>query len=178
MARATPIILTEDERIELERLIRSHSTPQQLSRRARMIVLLADGAGVGETADELKVWRKGVSTWRARWLAAAGTPVVERLSDAPRSGAPARITAEQICAIVALACEEPEASDLPFTHWSEQALANEAMRRGIVDRISQRSVGRILKRSGRQAASHPLLVDAQARSRILPEDRADLSALC
>lgn len=179
MARATPIILTEDERSELERLIRSHSTPQQLARRARMVVLLADGAGVGETADELKVWRKGVSTWRARWLAAAaGTPVVERLSDAPRSGAPARITAEQICAIVALACEAPEASDLPFTHWSEQALADEAMRRGIVDRISQRSVGRILKRSSPQAASHALLADAQARSRIPREGRAGLSALC
>ena len=71
MARAIPIILSEDQRRELTRLIRSHSTPQQLARRARMIMLLADGGGVGETADALKVWRKGVSTWRARWLAAA-----------------------------------------------------------------------------------------------------------
>ncbi len=71
----------------------------------------------------------------------------EHLSDAPRSRAPARITVEQICAIVALACEQPSQSDRPVTHWSQQELADEAMRRGIVEQISQRSVGRFLKRS-------------------------------
>jgi transposase len=74
--------------------------------------------------------------------------VVERLSDAPRCGAPARITAEQICAIVALACERPKESGRPVTHWSQQELADEAMKRGIVEQISQRSVGRFLKRIG------------------------------
>lgn len=148
MSRATPIVLSDEERSELERLIRSHSAPQQLARRARMIVLLADGAGVGETADELKVWRKGVSCWRARWLAAAsGTPVAERLADAPRPGAPATITPEETCAIVAMACERPDDGGVPLSHWSASDLAREAVRRGIVTSISPRSVGRILKRS-------------------------------
>lgn len=148
MARATPIVLSDDERNELERLIRSHSTPQQLARRARMIMLLADGAGVGETADALKVWRKGVSCWRARWLAAApGTKVAERLADAPRPGAPPTITAEQTCAIVAMACEQPDDGGVPLSHWSASDLAREAVRRGIIPSISPRSVGRILKRS-------------------------------
>jgi putative transposase len=147
MSRSTPIVLSDEERSELERLIRSHSTPQQLARRARMIVLLADGLGVGETADRLGIWRKGVSCWRARWLAAApGTPVGQRLADAPRSGAPARIAPEQICAIVALACERPEDVAVPLSHWSASDLAREAVRRGIIERISPRSVGRFLKR--------------------------------
>jgi len=176
---ALALVLTSEEREGLERLIRTRSTPQHLAQRARMILLASDGLKIWEIAAQLGVWRKTVSEWRARWLSGSGTAatVVERLSDAPRSGAPARITAEQICAIVALACEAPEASDLPFSHWSQQALADEAMRRGIVDRISQRSVGRILKRSRPQAASRALLVDAQTRSRIRREDRADLSAL-
>lgn len=136
MARATPIILSEDERSNLERLIRSHSTPQQLARRARMIVLLADGAGVGETADELRVWRKGVSSWRARWLAAVpGTPVAERLADAPRPGAPPTITPEQTCAIVAMACERPDDGGVALSHWSTSDLAREAVRRGIIPSI-------------------------------------------
>ena len=59
--RAAPITLSAEERIELERLLRSHSTPQQLALRARMIVLGDDGVGVGETARQLGVWRKGVS---------------------------------------------------------------------------------------------------------------------
>ena len=113
-----------------------------------MILLAADGAGVMETAAKLGVWRKTVSGWHRRWLDSSGSsaPVAERLGDAPRSGAPARITAEQICQIVALACEPPSLSGVPVSQWSQQELAREAVKRGIVDEISQRSVGRFLKR--------------------------------
>ena len=106
MARRSALItLRSEERSDLEGLIRSHSTAQHLARRARMIVMAADGVGVGETALRLGVWRKGVSFWRARWLAGGhGDSAAERLCDAPRSGAPATITAEQTCAIIALAC--------------------------------------------------------------------------
>lgn len=165
MARRTaPITLSAVERDELERLIRSHSTPQLLARRARMIVLAADGVGVGETARRLGVWRKGVSFWRARWLAGGGETAAERLADAPRSGAPAAITPEQICAVVALACERPEESGVPISHWSAGDLAREAVRRGIVNTISPRSVGRFLKRIRPPAASRAALAHAQARS--------------
>jgi transposase len=129
-----------------------------------MIILAADGLKIWEIAARRGVWRKTVSEWRSRWVSSSGTgaTLLERLSDAPRSGAPARITTEDICAIVALACERPEDGNLPFSHWSQQALADEAMRRGLVGQISQRSVGRILKRSRPQAASPAILADAQA----------------
>ena len=163
MARPTPIILSEAERSELEGLIRGHSTPQHLARRARMIVMAADGIGVGETAERLGVWRKGVSFWRARWLAGGGESAAERLCDAPRSGAPPTITPEQTCAIVALACERPDAGGIPLSQWSASDLAREAVRRGIVTSISPRSVGRFLKRIRPQAASRAPLAHAQAR---------------
>ena len=162
---SSPLALSAEERSALDRLIRSHSTPQRLALRARMSVLAADGAGVGETAQQLGVWRKGVSWWRARWLACgAGETVVERLQDAPRSGAPATITPEQICAIVALACERPEDIEVPLSHWSASDLAREAVRRGIIETISPRSVGRFLKGSRPQAASGSPMADGQARS--------------
>jgi len=146
-SRSAAIVLSIEERSELECLIRSHSTPQHLARRARMIVLAADGVGVGETAQRLGVWRKGVSAWRARWAGDTdGKSAVERLCDAPRSGAPATITAEQTCAIVALACERPEEGGAPLSHWSTSDLAREAVRRGIITSISPRQVGRFLKR--------------------------------
>jgi len=129
-----------------------------------MIVMAADGVGVGETAEQLGVWRKGVSFWRARWLSGGSGSAAERLADAPRSGAPATITAEQTCAVVALACERPEDGGVPISHWSAGDLAREAVRRGIVTSISPRSVGRFLKRIRPQAASHPSLAHAQARS--------------
>lgn len=162
--RSVPVVLSSAERSELERLIRSHSTPQHLARRARMIVMAADRVSVGETARHLGVWRKGVSSWRARWLASGGERAAERLADAPRSGAPATITAEQTCAIVALACERPEDGGAPISHWSANDLAREAVRRGIVTSISPRSVGRFLKRIRPQAASRAALAHAQARS--------------
>jgi transposase len=131
----------------LEDLIRAHSTPQQLARRAWMIMLAAEGLGVDGTARHLGIWRKGVSLWRARWLASSnGKTAAERLADAPRAGAPAKITPEQTCAIVALACERPDDSSVPISHWSASDLAREAVRRGIVSSISPRSAGRFLKR--------------------------------
>ena len=157
------IEVSAEERSELDRLIGAHSTPQQLALRARMIALAADGLAVGETALRLGVWRKGVSLWRARWLAGAGKSVAERLADAPRSGAPSTITAEQTCAIVALACERPDDSGVPISHWSASDLAREAVRRGIIQSISPRSVGRFLKTSRPQAASGAPLAHPQAR---------------
>ena len=53
---------------------------------------------------------------------------------------------EQICAILALACEPLEQSDLPLSHRSQSELAREAVRRGIVNSISHGSAGRFFKR--------------------------------
>ena len=145
--RAAVIVLSEEERTELGCLIRAPSTVQKIALRARIIMLAAEGFSIDETAARLGVWRKTVSQWRSRWLSGLGGPVLERLQDEPRVGVTPRITPEQICAIVALACEAPSESGLPVTHWSQQELADEAMRRGIVDRVSQRSVGRFLKKN-------------------------------
>lgn len=160
---AAPIPLSAEEKMQLEHLVRARSTPQQLALRARIILLAHAGLGVTQAAQQLGVWRKTVSTWRQRWLAsAAGRPLAERLADAPRPGAPATITPEQVCAIVALACEPPEASGLPITHWSQSELARQAVKRGLVETISQRSVGRILKRRRPAAASDAAVAHAQA----------------
>jgi putative transposase len=160
---AVPIVLGDEERRALEGLMRGHTTPQQMALRARMILHCDDGVGVREIARRLGVWPKTVRRWHKRWLSSApGVAVAARLSDAPKSGAPAKFGAEQICAIIAIACEPPSASDRPITQWSQQEVADEAMRRGIVDSISQRSVGRFFKRVGVEAASHPVLADVQA----------------
>jgi transposase len=144
---ASPIQLTHEHERDLNALVRAHSTPQKLAERARIILLAARGLGVGETAGQLGIWRKTVSTWRRRWRNAdAPTGVTERLGDDPRSGAPATFTPEVICRIVALACEDPETLDLPLSHWSQSELARQAVRRGIVESISHGSVGRFLKK--------------------------------
>ena len=163
---AEPIVITPAQERVLTRLVRAHTTPRKLAERAQLILLAAAGTGVRETARQLGVWPKTVRHWLRRWRTAAeATPVAQRLADAPRPGAPATFTPEQICAIVALACEQPaEASDLPLSHWSRSELARCAVERGIVDRISNSSVGRFFKRSRTSATPRAGLAHAQARS--------------
>jgi transposase len=145
---ADPVSVLPEQREALEHLVRTHSTPQQLALRARIIVQAADGMGVRASARELGVWPKTVRYWRKRWREAADRQSVpERLADVQRSGAPATFTPEQICALVAMTCEKPSESERPISHWSQREIADEAMRRGLIASISQRSVGRFLKKS-------------------------------
>ncbi len=98
---AAPISLTPAQEEELQRLARAHKTPRKLAERAEMILRSAAGTPVREIARELGVWPKTVRHWRAQWLASsAQTPVVARLTDAPRPGAPATFSPEQVCAIM------------------------------------------------------------------------------
>ena len=72
--------------------------------------------------------------------------LVAVLSDEQRPGGPAKFSLEQIVQIVAVACEQPASSGRPISHWTPRELALEVVKRGIVQEISPRSVGRFLKR--------------------------------
>jgi putative transposase len=144
---ADPVTVSAEQREALERLVRTHSTPQQLALRAWMILQAAEGVGVRASARDLGVWPKTVRYWRKRWRQAAdGQPAADRLADLPRSGAPTVFMPEQICAVVSMTCEKPSDSERPISQWSQREIADEAVRRGIVKKISQRSVGRFLKK--------------------------------
>jgi transposase len=151
-----PLDVRGEERAELERLVRRHTTGQQLAERARIILCLADGRNQSEVARTAGVHIDTVRKWRRRWDGVRDVPLADlgvaaRLDDGPRSGTPARITPEQVARIVALACEAPGESGRPISQWSATELASEIMRRGIVEQISPRHAARLLKRgtSGR-----------------------------
>lgn len=157
--QAPKIVVSETERAELEQLVRAYTTGQQVARRARVVLLAAEGRSTAEVARQVGIDVDTARDWRARWRAGPddGRSVADRLADAPKSGVPARITPEQICQIIALACEVPADSDRPISQWSQRELADEIMARGIVDRISPRHAGRLLQRSRPAAPPHPLL---------------------
>ena len=62
------------------------------------------------------------------------------MGDKQRPGTPPTYTAEQVCQIIALACETPPD---PLTHWTREDLVREATVRGIVEQISPSTIGRI-----------------------------------
>jgi transposase len=72
--------------------------------------------------------------------------VGERLDDLPRPGAPARLTADQICQMEQMACEAPEKAGRPISQWTGRELADEMVARGIVASISPRHAARLLKK--------------------------------
>lgn len=161
-----PIELGEKEGEALEKLVQRHTVGQQMALRGRIILAAAAGKNNSQIARELGVSLEMVRLWRGRWLMLepiklADLSVAERLEDLPRSGAPARITADQRCQIEQLACEPPEASGRPITHWTNREIAAEIMKRGLVAQISARHAGRLLKRRRSQTASDPLLANAQ-----------------
>ena len=158
-----PVVpLSEEERQALHTLIRAHKTPQHLSFRAHVILLLAEGLTAPDVARRLGTTRTTVRRWRRHWLKRHGCAIPERLQDAMRPGAPATFRAEQWCQIIALACEPPEASGRPISHWTPRELADEARKRGIVDTISERHVGRFLKSGRSQTPQESLLAQCRA----------------
>jgi putative transposase len=149
--KAQVINLSDAERYGLEKLIKRHQVGQQIALRARIVLAAAGGLKNKEIAQTYGVTLDTVRLWRNRWvklqdLALDDLSLEDRLADAPRPGAPAKITADQRCRIEALACEKPEESGRPITHWTAREIADELKKRKIVETISPRHAARLLKR--------------------------------
>jgi Homeodomain-like domain len=81
--KATPIILTEAERAELEGLARSTKTEHRLRQRARIVLAAADGMAsraigrtVGCTTGRASKWRVRYAERRLAGLDETGTPLL------------------------------------------------------------------------------------------------------
>lgn len=149
--KAQVVHLSDVERAGLEKLIKRHQIGQQIALRARIVLEAAQGKKNQEIREKYGVSLDTVRLWRNRWvklqdISLEDLSIEDRLQDRPRPGAPARITADQRCQIEALACKEPEESGRPITQWTAREMADELMKRKIVDKISPRHAARLLKR--------------------------------
>lgn len=174
---AIPVELSARQQALLQHLQQRQTASQRVVRRVAILLALAADPCVDAAAGRLGLTRLTIRHWRDRWLASAGglqraeqdqAPgqqllglIEEALDDAPRPGGPATFTPEQIVQIVAVACEPPEKSDRPISHWSARELADEVKKRQIVKDISPRSVGRFLKTGRLAAPPQPLLAECQ-----------------
>jgi transposase len=156
-----PLELSSRQKSILEQLVRGQTNPQNLVRRAKIILTLGQGVNNQQAANRLNLNRETIRTWRGRWLeialglarAEAAPSISDKeltgfiktvLADEARPGAPATFTPEQMVQIVAVACEDPADSGRPISHWGRRELADEVIKRKIVADISIRSVGRFL----------------------------------
>lgn len=174
---AQPIILTQRQQTLLQQIASRTTNSYRLVRRAKLILAAAAGENNTAISEQMQLHRRRVREWRQKWLEAARQLeaaevhqvsdqkliqlIKNILSDAPRSGTPRFFGVEQVVQIVALACEDPNKSQRPVSNWTSKELVQEALKRGIVEKISPRSVGRFLKRSDFTTSSLPLLVKRQ-----------------
>jgi transposase len=163
--KAAKITITERQQDILRTLSNAPTAPSQLRQRADIILLAFNRLSNPDIARTIGLSRRQVGLWRRRWAlaweglthiecletqAALRRAIEEVLSDEPRPGAPAKFTPEQVTLIVAVACEPPEKSGRPITHWTHQELADEVVKRGIVKSISPAQVGRYLREAALQ----------------------------
>lgn len=158
MRKAKAVTVNEAEHAILEQILRQTSSAQGLVKRSQIVLDAATGAAITAQAGQMAMERNSIQKWRERWEAQREQRAVaeqtgqlreaieQTLADAPRSGTPATFSPEQIVQIVAIACETPQASGYPVSHWTPKEVAAEVLKRGIVERISVRQVGRFLKR--------------------------------
>jgi len=144
----------------LKRMLCRRQLPQCWGWRIQIILLANRGFRNSRIARRVGKDRATVRLWRTRWVevfpalqAAEQDGVTPReltrwlesvFADAPRSGAPGKFTPEQWVTILAVACEPPQQSKRPISHWTPRELADEVVQRKIVTAISPRSVGRFL----------------------------------
>jgi transposase len=113
---AVVIELSLAERQELEAVVRRRRVAKVDAQRAQVVLLASQGASTKDIANQAGLSEPTVVKWRQRFLAQRSAG----LSELPRSGAPRKVTDEQLEAIIEQTLEStPEAA----THWSTRQMA-------------------------------------------------------
>jgi transposase len=159
---AAKVVISERQQMVLRKLSTATTVAKRLVQRAPIILLAFSGGANQDIASQVGLGRHQVGIWRRRWqdafadlirIECADAPpalrkaIEDLLNDEPRPGCPGRFTAEQLTQLIALACEPPEKSGRPITHWTGKELAEEAIARGIVDSLSPSQVNRYLRQA-------------------------------
>jgi transposase len=123
------LTLTPEDRATLQRWTSRRTSAHGLAVRAEIVLRCSEGCSNSQVARELRLTNTTVGKWRSRFVAGG----VSALLDEPRSGAPRRISDEQVEAVVV---KTLESTPRDATHWSVRSMASATgMSRQAVHRI-------------------------------------------
>ena len=169
MSRGRPssrIPMTARQNDLLSQHSQKRTIAQQQSFRTKILVFASEGKNNMEIARLMSTTAQTVKKWRKKWIASyeqlvifesginnQGVSDVELLQrmltiiqDKPRSGTPKRITLEQENQIVTISCGKPKEYGIIMNKWTYEQIANVAIAQGVIDSISSRYVGTIIKK--------------------------------
>ena len=164
--RSATVHLTEREKHLLEKAANRKKIPSHFKHRIGVLLYAYSGYTNQAMAKQLGCGEQFPGLWRHRWhdnyerLQAFSQGIdgegvsdselvaemLKILSDAPRSGAPKRITESERELLVALALEKPEQHGIAVEQWTHKLLAQKAKEKGIVTSISPSHYGHILRK--------------------------------
>jgi putative transposase len=139
--RFTGLKLPAKDRAELLKMQRSRKpqTPRRW-RRIRSLLLLDRGYGIRATAAAIGGYHREITRVARRYLQGG---LVKALSDEPRPKPSPMLDSTQQAALVAMVCGPPPQGR---ARWTVRLLAEEAGKRGVVDRVGRETVRVVLAR--------------------------------
>jgi transposase len=136
LSTAVEIVLSAEERAQLESWERRRSSAQALAERARIVLAAAEGLTNADIARGLGVHRGTVTKWRNRFAEHR----LDGLCDEPRPGQPRKITDHKVEEVITRTLES---TPKDATHWSTRSMAKEVG-------LSQTAVSQIWRAFGLQ----------------------------
>ena len=134
MAQRAEVVLSDEDRLVLQRWARRPKSAQALAFRCRIVLAAADGVPSIEIARQLGCTKSTVGRWRGRFARRG----FDGLHDEPRPGKPRSIGDDDVERVIVKTLEE---QPLDATHWSTRSMAH-------ATGMSQTAVSRIWRAFG------------------------------
>ena len=132
--------LSDTEREQLQQLLRAGKHSTRKVTRARILLKAAEGYSDDQIATALGIGRATVERTRQRFVESN----LEAINERPRAGKQPKLDAKAEARLIAEACSEaPEGR----THWTMQLLADRLVELKVVEKISDETVRRRLKKT-------------------------------
>lgn len=155
--RKLDIVLTEEQRGSLEKIVKKGKCSATEIRRANVILMVDESTGKGmkdvDVARAMNITPQAVHNIKARFIDGTAVPSGEGSKEAEAvvkrkvrktPPVPPKCTGDVEAKIVALACSEPPEGR---SKWTLRLLSEKSVELEIIDSISHMQVSRILKKT-------------------------------
>lgn len=136
--------LPGEQLVELQRLLRSRSTPAGLYKRVHLVWQLAAGASLVEASEWVGLHYTNAHQWVQRFLDSG----VAGLLDRPRSGRPRDYGHDLTTEVLKVATARPKDLGLGFTTWSLPKLEEYLRQRAGMRHLARSTIRRRLIEAG------------------------------